>query len=261
MLPRKMEKKQNKQNNLMTILGVGLIIALFLIVGQSYLLTGNSDVNEQISVSGKSEVKVSPDKAEIYLSISTVNIDAKIAQSTNKELSTKVIDALVAQGVDKKDIETINFRLNEKYEPIYRDNDVKDKETKYEARHTLKIKTTDLDSVGNIVDTAIKAGANGVDSVNYVLSDEKEKTVRAEALEKAILVGKQKAEAMTKTLDVELSDVISISENNYYYQPFRSTANLKMEMADSVDYANGNFFAPQDVEVSSTVNLVFEIEN
>ena len=255
-----MEKKQNKQNNLMTILGVGLIIALFLLVGQSYLLTGNSDINEQISVSGKSEITIAPDKAEVYLSISTLNVDAKVAQNTNKDLSKAVVDALIAQGVDEKDIETTNFRLNEKYDYSY--NKEEKKETEYEAKHTLKIITTELYSVGTIVDTAIKAGANGIDSVNYVLSDEQEKLVRAEALEKAILVGKEKAESMTKTLNVELSDVISISENNYYYQPFRaSTANLKMEMADSVDYAGGNFFAPEDVEVSSTVSLVFEIEN
>ena len=239
---------------------IGLIAALFLLVGQSYILTNNS-VNTQreiISVSGKSEITVSPDEAEIYLKIVTKNNDAKLAQNENKELSNKVIAALKEQGVNEKDIQTQNFRLDENYRYIY-EKELKEGELRYEATHTIKVKTSNLDSVGKLVDLAIDAGANGVDSVNYVLSDEKQKEVRAQALEKAIIAGREKAVSMTKTLGVDLGKVTNVQESNYYYTPYRFESNVKV-MADGVADAGSNYFAPQDVVVQSTVQLQFEIE-
>lgn len=256
-----------KENKTTTMLIVGLLLALFLLVAQSYMLTNNSQNKEVISVSGKSEMSVEPDEAEIYLSITTKNNDASLVQNENKQLSAKVMDALKAQGISEADIETQNFRLNENYDyvdytvyPYVKDLEVEEKEVpKYEAVHTLKIKTTQLNSIGTLVDVAITAGANGVNNIEYTLSDKKEAQVRAEALDKAILAGKDKALVMTKTLEVSLGKVINIQENNYYYSPYRFEANIMAKDTAAGGAESLNYLSPQSVEVRSTVNLEFEL--
>ncbi len=254
-----------KENNLFTVV-IGFVIAAFLLVGQSYILTGDSDV-KSISVSGKSEISVAPDIAYVYISINTKNVDAKIAQSENAELSVSVIAALKEIGVLEKDIETLNFRLNEAYDytydfetPLGNVKSEPEKVKEFEAVHSLKVRSFELDSIGNLVSTVILAGANGVSNIEYSLSDELEMTVRADALEKSIIAGKGKAVSMSKTLNVELGEVITVSENNYYFSPYSFAANIKSESFDSRGGSNLNFMTPQDVKVTSSVSLVFELE-
>lgn len=255
-----------KENKTTYTLIVGLILALFLLVGQSYMLTSQNAEREVISVSGKSEMSVQPDEAEIYLTITTENNDAQKAQEENKVLSAKVIESLKAQGIDEKNIETQNFRLNENYDydyyPYVKTLEVEEKVVpQYEAVHTLKVKTSELNSIGTLIDVSIKAGANGVNNIQYTLSDELESQVRAQSLDKAILAGKDKAEAMTNTLQVSLGKVTNIQENNYYYSPYSFAANVKADSFDGAEAASLNYLSPQSVEVRSTVQLEFELEN
>ena len=254
-----------RDNNIFMVV-IGFVITAFLLVGQSYILTDSSSV-ESISVLGKSEISVAPDVAFIYISINTKNENANNAQSENSVLGDKVILALNDAGVLAGDIETLNFRLNEisdySYDSNTRIGEVKSepiKESFFEAVHSLKVKTSELELVGELVSVAILAGANGVSKIEYSLSDELEMSVRAEALEKAIVVGREKALSMVNTLSLELGDVISVIENNYYFSPYSFSANIKSSSFDSGKSNNLNFVTPQDVKVTSSVSLEFEFE-
>lgn len=248
---------------------IGWVMVVFLVVAQSYVLTNNKSVDEDslISVSGRSELTVKPDEAEVYLRVVTENDDSKVAQDENKAITNKVVETLKAQGLKEEQIETLNFRLDENYRYDYYIKNTlntleeKEKEYKYKATHTIKITTSDLDMVGSYIDIAVKAGVNGIDNVEYTLSDAKEKEIRAQALEKAIIAGREKASSMAKVLNVKLGKVVDVQESNYYYEPFRVESNIKMAV-DAVSETGGssNYLAPQSVEVRSTVQLKFEIE-
>ncbi len=246
-----------ENNNFMLI--VGLVLALFLLVGQSYMLTNNDSENNLISVSGNSELSVTPDVAYVYVSVNTLDENPKLAQSENVVLSVKVIDALKNLGISEDDIETDGFRLNEKYEYVPFGEEKSDS-IEYEVVHSLKVKTLDLDSIGTLVDTVISAGANGVSNIDYTLSDDLEKQVRADALEKAIIAGSEKAVSMAKTLNIGLGDVVKVTENNYYYNPYTFAANVKAEAYDVGGAGNLNFLSPQNVKVKSSVGIEFELE-
>jgi uncharacterized protein YggE len=252
-----------KENNNTFMLIVGLVLALFLLVGQSYILSDSGSVDESISVGGLSEISVAPDMAYVYVSINTKNVDAKIAQSENSDLSSKVVDALKNLGISEDNIETISFRLDENYDYSIPYGEVKDEVPRvitYEAVHSLKVKTTDLKAIGTLVDVVISAGANGVNYIEYTLSDELELVVRADALEKSIISGQGKAESMTKTLGVELGDVIKVNENNYYSSSYNFAANVKAENFDSGAGSSLNSFSPQNVKVTSSVSLEYKIQ-
>jgi uncharacterized protein YggE len=251
-----------KDNNIFMLI-VGLVLALFLLVGQSYILTDSGLGDESILVSGMSELSVAPDMAYIYVSVTTKNEDAKVAQSENTVLSSSVISALKNLGISKDDINTQNFRLDKDYGYNVPFGNVKTEEftvITYEAVHSLKVKTIDLNSVGTLVDAVISAGANGVNNIEYTLSDELEMTVRADALDKAIIGGQGKAESMTKTLGVELGDVIKVIENNYHFNPYNFAANVKAESFDGGAGSSLNSFSPQNVKVTSSVSLEYKIQ-
>lgn len=254
-----MEKNQN-----LKLIIISLLIAMFLLVSQSYLLT-NKDVEDNIlTVSGKSEIKTTADQALLYIDIITNNKDVKLAQEENKKISNQVILALENKGILKKDIQTSNFRIDEYYNSdfYYRNSDLKIEKSKeekeYKAVHSLKIKITDFSLVGEIVDLVVANGANSIDRVEYTLSDDKEKQIREQALDKAIFVGKQKADFMAEKLDVKILGVKTVNENNYYFRSY-SDSNLKANVLSDSNVKSENYLAPKQVVVQSSVNLVFKI--
>ncbi len=249
---------KEKHHLLPTIIIVGLIIALIVVsinnkpvvnVGE-----GAGVKQDTLSVAGNAELTVEPDKAELYVTILTEGKTAKEAQDENKAKANKVINALRRQGITDKNIETYYYNLRKKteWDPVSRKNVDKG----YMLTHTLKVTSTNIDKAGKLVDTAIDAGANGVDRISFGLTDETEKKVRAEALKKASENAKEKAESITTSLNIKLGKITSIQESNVYYTPFEyapRAAGVEMAIAEETP------IQPQKVEVRSNINLVFEI--
>ncbi|MFH0875633.1 MAG: SIMPL domain-containing protein [archaeon] len=207
-----------------------------------------------ISVSGTSELTVSPDKAELYLTILTEGTTADVTQANNSKLSDAVIAALQSAGIAKKDIETSNYYLAKRQEWDNKEEKMVDKG--YMLTHTLKVTTIDIENVGKYVDTAITAGANGVERIEFGLTKETEKTVKANALALATVAAKEKAASIAKTAGVTLGKITSITESNFYYTPYSVNAGgnyAKDMMAESI-------IPPQKVDVTTSITLAYELK-
>ena len=124
----------------------------------------------------------------------------------------------------------------------------------YHQVHTLKLTTGDVEGVGRIVDAAIAAGANGVESVSFGLRKGTEKKVRDEALVKAAGVAKEKASLLSEAAGIRLGRVVNLDES-FYYAPI--AANVRSNAL--ADYGAPSNIAPQKVDVSSSVHMVYEI--
>lgn len=260
----------DKNNNIINKITIIAVIA-FLILGTITIvsLVGSSDKNDElISVSGKSEISVSPDTSEIYLTIKTINIDSKVAKDENSKIVGRVHDALNGIGITDEDIKMISFRIDEYYN--YRQINLKtgdDKKPKeFQAVYRFKVTTKDFEKIGTIVDTSVNSGVNEIDRVEYTLSDELMSKVKAEALQKATVVAKEKAQDLADGLGVSVGDVFSITENNYYYEPYRFSANMKaMSSFDGAGSSlneglSTDFFNSEDIEVRSEVSVQFKIK-
>jgi uncharacterized protein len=236
---------------------ISLVAIIGLVLVSSFVVLGPADkVEESLSVSGSAELTVAPDKAEIYLNVITLTPTASQSQVDNKAISTKVIEALKQAGVKETDIETSNYYLNKKqdWNPEKQDNEDKG----YELIHTIKVTTTSVDSAGELVDQAIAAGANGVERVSFGLTKELEKQVRADALSKATVAAKEKAANIAQASGVRLGKITSIQESNFYYLPFE--ANVRNAYGEGAnDMAGSSIISPQKVEVTSSIQMAFEI--
>ncbi len=220
---------------------------------------GQGAMQNTISVSGASELTVSPDQAELYLRITTEEPTATRAQEENARLTNTVKEALMSKhNINKDDIETSSFNMwpQQKYNPETR----KYTETGYKVQHLLKITTTELADTGDILDTAVKNGANGIDRIQFSLSKELEADVRDQALSRAAGNAEDKAESLAQTLGVRIDGVASVTESNFYYQPYNYARTMSMDMAEGGEKSyGGTDLSPKDVEVKANLNVAYNI--
>jgi uncharacterized protein YggE len=252
-----MEKKE--KTNL--IVALGLVIAIIVLAINTKapdVNIGNiQDLKDTLSVSGSGKVTVEPDKAEVYVRILTEAANAKAAQDDNAEIADSVRNALNNKGVKDNDMETSSYSL---YPKTSYDRETGESEIYgYSVTHILKVETKDTDSTGDLVDAAVSAGANGLDRVNFLLSDELRDSAYRDALEKASANAKGKAMSMAKALSVDLGEITSVSESGAMYSPYM-VAGAAKSFDEAVEMAVPTVISAQDIEVNANVGVVYAIE-
>ena len=102
---------------------------------------------------------------------------------------------------------------------------------------------------GDIIDAAVQAGANRVDSVNFALSPEKQLTVQDELIQNAVLNAKSKAEKAVVPLGQKIIGVklVSISDSGYQPPPVYYLDNYSGKSSAPI------FQSEQDVSTTATV--------
>ncbi|HLD04853.1 MAG TPA: SIMPL domain-containing protein [Candidatus Nanoarchaeia archaeon] len=236
-------------------------IAFLLLAACTMQVNPNQQI-PQISSSGEGEITTSPDQATAYVQIVTQGKIASEAQTYNKALANKVKDTFLNNGLKEEDIETSSYNVNPErvYIPPKDPNTVETYQIRgYTVTHAFKVTVKDLDKLGEMVDDAVKAGANSVDNVVFGLSKQKEIQVKGEALKIASKKAKEKAEAIADSLGIRLGKVLSASESGGYtpyYSDYRFAANKAMDVAAE---AAPSPITPGKVDVQTSVNLVYEI--
>ena len=181
------------------------------------------ELKNTISITETGEVFAKPDLGIISFSVTNEAKTVDQAMTENTEKMNKVIEAVKDNGVEKKDIKTINFSIYPRYEwerseiMIYSPSGERYL-AGYEITQTIQVKIRDLAKIGDIVQAAADAGANQVGSLSFTIDDEDE--VKKEAREQAIDKAKEKAREITRGLGVNLGKVVSFTESGYYpYYP------------------------------------------
>jgi len=210
-----------------------------------------------IAASGTAELKVMPDEATLRIKVETKGKTAKIVQDQNSEIMTAVQSALKRAGVDSTDIESDQYNLypTQEWDPVKQ----RSVDSGYTLYHTLKIKTTDLDKVGELIGVAVDAGANGIENIEFGLSDKEKLDVKKEALQQAAQSAKDKAEAIASGLGVRLGAIQSITESSYDYAPNYYRGMAAMEMKGGADVSAAPPIEPGQLSISASVSLSYRI--
>lgn len=244
------------------ILSVGLMIVMLSSVLFLAGCRSNTVSPSTINVGGHADLTVAPDNARIYAGISIVKPTANEAQNEVNTIINAIVDGLRSKGISEEDIETESLNLYEDRQWIYDKEEympapVKEVSLGWKATQILKIKTDELDKVGEIVDVLVENGANQINSIEFYLSADAEEDYRRDALAQASINAKKKAEDMADSLGVSLKKILSASETNYGYIPYRYPLSNNVGVAAVQESAN---VLPQDVSISSDVMLVYEIK-
>lgn len=189
----------------------------------SYPYYRTTNTNGTITVSGEHTLYVDPDQAVVSIGIVTNDQNLETAQSQNQQLSSKVVQSLLNNGVAKEDIQTSNYQVF----PQYNYEDGKQTFKGYEVRQVFRVTIKTIEHVGEIIDDAIKSGANRVENIQFVQSEPIESYRQALAL--AYQEAYQKALTLSSQSNQQLNPKPkSITEQSRpVAAPYMNTAYLK----------------------------------
>ena len=170
----------------------------------------------QIAVMGRGEVKVSPDRATIQISVQTRGTTAAAAAAENANKQQAVLAALRALGLGNDQLSTINYnvypeqRYQEGKEPMI---------VGYNVTNTILAEVRKLTQVGPVIDAALSHGANMITSLQFYASNTEaaRRTAIATAIEKA----RADAEAAARAARGTLGTLLEINVGTYSPPPPR----------------------------------------
>jgi uncharacterized protein YggE len=205
-----------------------------------------------LEVSGQGEVKATPDMAELGVAIETSGPTAATAASENADLTQKVVVALKSKLGEKGKATTSGYALFAQYND--KPGQDKPRVTGYRADNSIKVETSALELLGPVIDAAIAAGANRIDSLSFKLRDDS--TARNAAIGKAAKDAGLQAQALATSLGVHLKRIVHAltgSEPRPLPIQYGMAATRMMAAAPTP-------IEPNDVSISASVSVTYEIE-
>jgi len=172
-----------------------------------------------LSVSGSGNVVLVPDIAYINIGVHSEAPDVSSSLSTNNAQATAISNALQAEGVDAKDIQTANFNV---YPSQHYDNMGQVTGTYYVVDNTVYVTVRNLSKLPKLLDVAISSGANSIYGINFDIADRESALAKARDL--AIHDAQAKAQSVAGVAGVSLGELQSISAvNSSFVQPYSAS--------------------------------------
>jgi uncharacterized protein YggE len=168
----------------------------------------NQKVTRTLNINGSGKAYLTPDIAYVNIGVHTEDKNASEAVGANNQKSQKVIDTLLSQGIDEKDIQTTNFSIYPQQQ--YDSQGKPTGEIIYEVDNSVIVTVRKIDKVGQVLDAVVQAGANSINSVEFDVAD-KTKAL-SEARKAAVQDAGAKAEELATAAGVELGEVQTINE-------------------------------------------------
>jgi uncharacterized protein YggE len=135
-------------------------------------ITANAD--HTLSLTGTATTMVKPDKVTVSLGLETTNKTANAALATNSKIMNKLIDVLKAADVKDNETSTSSFSISPNYNYSQQPSDSTARRiTGFTVSNTIQIQSTNINNTSKWIDTAIAAGANTVNRIDFILSDKK----------------------------------------------------------------------------------------
>ncbi|HET9914645.1 MAG TPA: SIMPL domain-containing protein [Anaerolineales bacterium] len=232
------------------------VIALALLVSACAPAAVNSagqPVVRTLSVSGNGQAYLAPDIAYIYIGVHTEKLTAAEAVAENNDQTQKLIQAIRDFGIEANDIRTTNFSIwpMDKFDP---QSGAPTGEKTYAVDNTVYVTVRDLEKLGDLLDTAVQAGANTVNSVQFDVAkkDEALKQARVDAMKNAETQAKELAEAAGLSLGEVQS--INFADNQYPVFDGKGGGGGMASEAAAVP------IQPGQLTFTVTVNITYEIK-
>lgn len=239
----------------MTKYAPGTLIALvaglvgLLGCGEGDTIINSIDLRHQLHVIGTATVKATPDIAQADLGVQTYSTSLEEAMAENNSRAEGVIAALKAGGVADRDLQTSALSVQPQRD--FSKEGVVGQIVGYWVYNTVSVTLRDLPRVGQVLQAAIEAGANTVNTLIFTLDDPD--SLRQEARIKAMEDAQRRAQALAEQAGVELGKPIRIDESGY---------NVPIFTRGEFDAAAGTAsvpVAPGELELTAQVDVIYEI--
>ena len=202
-----------------------------------------------ITVIGKGKVSLKPD-------IATINVGAEARANTVSEAKTEV-DAQMAviattlqeTGIAEEDIQTSHYSIHYEQEPMMREGPASESQGGYRVSSMVQVTVRDVEKAGDVLDAVVQAGANQVYGVTFTVADES--IWQSEARAKAMADARSRAQELAGLAEVELGEVLSVSE---------IIGSVPVPMMESRLGMGGGGIAPGELELGTQIQVTFAIQ-
>ncbi|MFZ9903030.1 MAG: SIMPL domain-containing protein [Ilumatobacteraceae bacterium] len=190
-------------------IGVVIASALVLAACGETVNIGDDGVAESITVQAVGTADVVPDSVRLSLTVSVVSDSNEDALSLAASAADRVRGVVTDSGVATADIATQTVTVNPEYSYTEAEGQ---KIIGYRASQVFDVLIRDAEGAGAVVDAVVAAGGADV-SINYTSPVVEDATASAVAARKdAVAKARAKAEEYAALLDVELGDVLYLTE-------------------------------------------------
>lgn len=206
-----------------------------------------------ITVVGDGEVKIKPDIARANIGVEVLRPSVEEASNANKEIIDSVIKTLTEAGIEKADIQTSGFSVYaERFGP---NGPLPDDKINYRVSNNVAVTIRDLDKVGEVLDAAMKSGANNIYGIEFSLEDNK--AAKSDARKAAVENAKARAEELAELNGVKVGKVLSISEVIGSAGPYYNAQQTTNAFAGG---GGGDTpIQPGELEISAQLQIVYEL--
>lgn len=167
---------------------------------------------QTISVSGVGEVQRKPDYALVTVGVFVREKTAGAASARAGEVMKAINKAVGELNVPGAQLQTSGVNLSPSYDYNQRDADGQPVQRGFDASMQVTVRTTDVSKVGELIDSAVKAGANRIDGVRFEVNQAVE--ARQESLKLASKAAREKAEAIAEALGLRIVSVVNATSTD-----------------------------------------------
>lgn len=163
-----------------------------------------------ITVTGHGSVDVTPDTASVELGVTETNTSLEEAQDQVSTRLEAILSTLRERGVAEADIQTSSYDVQILYE--YDDNGNLQGINGYTVSSTVTATIRDVDTLGEILDSVVGAGANLLYGISFSVDDPTAPAQQARQL--AVEDARTKADELAAAAGVTVVGVFSIAETS-----------------------------------------------
>lgn len=218
-------------------------------------VTGSNTKVDQLNVNGQfihvaasGQVETEPDTASISVVIEASGSEAEAVREELASRAEELKDALLEYGLDDEQITTGRYDIRE-----HRNNGT------YRGMNEFRINVEDVDSVGELIDTAVAAGADEVGRIHFGVSEDRRDELREEAIELAAENARQEAEVVAEAKGLTITGVQTVSTDPGRVRPYRASVG-HLEMASSDGAGAPTQIDRGPVTVSAQIEVTYRFE-
>lgn len=202
----------------------------------------------RLDINATGEVTRVPDVAVISAGVVSRSESATGALQDSANRMSRVLAALKAAGIADRDIQTSNVSLNPEYR--YPENQ-SPQLVGYTASNNVSVRFRDIRNSGKILDALVKEGANQINGPSLIV--DKPEAALDEARQKAIAIGRARAELYARSVGMRVARIVSLSESESYPAPPPVPMMARMEAASTK-------VEPGEQKLAVNLAMVFELQ-
>lgn len=211
-----------------------------------------------ISTQGTATVRVKPDSARVFFRVTKAAQTPTEVRAATVKATNDVMSDLQDLGI--KDLFRKTSTTNVE---IVWDSNNKLRITGYRMTTEFTVRVVDDDverlgeSAGKVVDTALEAGANGIERVTFFKENDEDD--RLKCLQDAVADARKNADAMAETAGVRIRGPVTINGESSHPEYFANNMRVQ-SMAPAGGEGTASSYAAGDIEITCSTRVTFEFE-